>query len=627
MVIGVRDGRVRGGSIAAVHEIAAFLGRFPPFDTLDQATLDAAAAATRIEFHAAGSVIRPQGAGASTAVGVVRRGTVELRSGGRVIDLLAAGEMFGHPSLLAGEPAELSVVAHEDTLVYAIAAAAIVPVLARPAGLRYVARSLGERVELRTAGASLAAGDAAEPTAGTLIRRAPLRCPPQTTVQEAARLMTEAHSSSILIDLPRGLGIVTNRDLRTRVVAAGLSPTTPVSAVMTAPAVTATADRSRSQLLVEMLERDVHHLPVIDPGGRLLGVVAAPDLLARDSRAPFHLRSAISSAADLTALRSATARLPEMVIALAAGRTDPQVTGRMIAAVHDALTARLIDLAERELGPPPAAYAWLTLGSVARREAAPSSDHDSALVYARDDPGVAAWMQRLATMVVEGLERCGIPRCANGAEASRPLMRRSVAGWRAAVSAWLEHPDAGLALILAPVVIDGRRLYGSEQLAGEVAGTLAGARDHAELMHRMGVFALAHRPPTGFFGNLVLTHDGDRRPRLDIKRGGLLPVVDLARWAAMSTGLTGASTIQRIEAAEAAGALGQTDAATLRDAFALFTELRMNHQVAQLEAGDPADDRLDPGALSPLARANLRQAFREIARVQRGIGYTGLPAR
>jgi CBS domain-containing protein len=438
--------------------------------------------------------------------------------------------------------------------------------------------------------------------------------------------MTAAHASSILVDLGRdGLGIVTNRDLRTRVVAAGLPPDTPVSAIMTAPAETVPGEQPAADVLLAMLERNVHHFPVLGARGGVLGVVAAPDLLAMEARAPFHLRSAISAAADRDALAAAVGRLPDAIVALAGARTDPQVIGRIAATVHDAATARMIELAEAELGPAPVPYAWLMLGSVARREAFPSSDHDSALVHAdSDDPAVAGWMERLATSVVDGLEACGIPRCANGAVASVRLFRRPLSQWLRMTSEWLERPDAGKALILVSVVVDGRRLSGSEALTDEISAVLADARRHELLLHRLGIFALSHRPPTGFFRDFVLTHEGERRGALDIKRGGLLPVVDLARWAAVTTGVTGVSTAVRLDAAEAGAVIDRTDVATLRDAFELFTQLRMDHQVAQLRAGDPPDDRLDPRTLSPLTRDHLKHAFRAVARVQRGIGYTGL---
>jgi CBS domain-containing protein len=118
---------------------------------------------------------------------------------------------------------------------------------------------------------------------------------------------------------------------------------------------------------------------------------------------------------------------------------------------------------------------------------------------------------------------------------------------------------------------------------------------------------------------LVVEHDGENRGRLDIKRGGLLPVVDLARWAGMAAGVASGSTTERLRAAGDAGTLPMGDIRTLEDAFDLFTELRLEHQVEQLETGSEPDDHLNPNDLSRLTRAHLKEAFRAVAAVQKKI--------
>ena len=127
------------------------------------------------------------------------------------------------------------------------------------------------------------------------------------------------------------------------------------------------------------------------------------------------------------------------------------------------------------------------------------------------------------------------------------------------------------------------------------------------------------RPPTGFRRDLIVEHDGEHRGTLDIKKGGLLPIVDLARSAALAAGVAAASTAARLDAVEAAGTIAPSDVTVLRDAFDLVTELRMQHQVQQLRRGQAPDNHMDPDAPTPLVRTYLRDAFRAVDRVQRGI--------
>jgi CBS domain-containing protein len=152
-----------------------------------------------------------------------------------------------------------------------------------------------------------------------------------------------------------------------------------------------------------------------------------------------------------------------------------------------------------------------------------------------------------------------------------------------------------------------------------VSDTFRLAPRNPDLMRLLARFALAHRPPTGFLRGLVVEHGGEHRGRLDLKQGGLLPIVDLARWAAMTAGVTSAGTLERLRAAARASTLAAADSLTLQDAFELITALRLGHQVGQARRGEPPDDYVDPATLSPLMRSHLKECFRAIAGVQKRV--------
>jgi CBS domain-containing protein len=143
--------------------------------------------------------------------------------------------------------------------------------------------------------------------------------------------------------------------------------------------------------------------------------------------------------------------------------------------------------------------------------------------------------------------------------------------------------------------------------------------DHPDLRRLLAQFALSFRPPTGFLRDFVVEHSGDHRGRLDLKHGGLVPIVDLARWAGMGAGVTSGSTPERLRAAEAAGTLAGPEASTLAEAFGFIFALRLDHQLEQVRGGEAPDDFIDPKQLNPLARSYLREAFRAVASVQAGL--------
>ena len=604
-----------------MQDIAEFLRAHPPFDSVDEPTLEEIARSAEIEFHPARTTI-VDAAGAPLEHGyVVRTGSVELVIDGRLLDLMEEGEMFGFVSLLSEDPPDFIARAAQDTLIYRIPADVMRPALLRPAFVRFVTQVMNRRVRLLAGHETQAATSFAGRPVAELIRAPALVCGPATSVQEAARRMDEVGATSVVVDTGDGLGIVTDRDIRTRVVAAGAGADTALAEVMTAPAWTVSEDRTGTEALLEMLARGIRHLPVLTAGRRLLGVLDDVDLMANERRAPFHLQARIARSGTVAEVASAAGELPGMVIDLFDAALPPAVICRAITSVHDAVTRRLIEFAEDELGRPPVPYTWLSAGSFGRFEPFPSSDEDCAIAWdgPDDDPELRRTMITLAERVLDGLEACGFPRDSNTVVASNPLFARSLDEWERAATTWVEHPDRDRGLTLLSVVVESDPVWGATDAGTHLARVFAQAPNRELMLRRLAAVAVAVRPPTGFLRDFVLHSSGERRGVLDIKRGGLVPVVNLARWSGLLAGVTAASTRARLKASREAGTLSAGEAGTLRDAFELFSSLRMEHQVDQLRDGERADDLIAPSSLTPVTRTALKEAFRAVSHVQRGV--------
>jgi CBS domain-containing protein len=603
-----------------MHDIAEFLRQHPPFDTLDEEALAAVAASAEVEFFAAGATIVDSSEAGWEYGYVVRRGSVELVMGDRLIDVMAEGELFGYLSVLQDDPLGFTARAAEDTLLYRIPDEAIEPVLESPAAARFVARSMTRRVHML---GDRERGPVATPAGRPvreLIRAEPLLCDPSTTVKDAAQRMIDSGVTCAVVDLGHQLGIVTDRDVRARVVAAGAGPETTLSEVMSAPAWTVAADRTGTEALLEMLDHGVRHLPVLDAQRRLIGVLDDVDLMASERRAPFRLRGEIARADDTAAVAEATSGLSDMVVALHDADLPVAAISRAIASVHDAAIRRLIDLAHGDLGPPPVPYTWLATGSYGRFEAFPSSDVDSALAWdgPDEDLELRRWMQVLAKRVLADLSACGFEADTKGAVASNPLFARSIEAWAEAADGWIEDPDRDRGLILLCVVVESDPVWGATTAAERISNAFARSPRRNLLLRRLAQAALATRPPSGFRRQRVLFW-GEERKALDIKRGGLMPIEELARWSGLAAGVGAASTRARIEASEAGGTLSSEHAAILRDAFELVCELRMEHQVDQLRRGEAPDNLIYPAGLTLLTRTALKEAFRAVTRTQRAV--------
>ena len=605
-----------------MHDIVEFLRRHTPFDDLGEEGLEEVARSVEVEFFARGATIFRQREKPLEHLWIVRRGAVELVDRGQVLDVLGEGELFGHPSMLSGLPTGLEAKAGEDSLCYRLPTESVVPLLARPTGLRYVARSLMSRPR-----SGAADDNHPDLPVARLVNDRPIVCGPRDTVREMAERMADAGASAALVRLEDGgLGIVTDSDLRDRVVVGGVEADAPVTDVMSAPAFTVGPHRFANEVVLEMLDRDLHHVPVVWPHGEVLGVLSDRDLLVAETRTPFSLRRAIDEASNIDQVRRASASLRPTVISLHDAQVIPSQIAAMIAVVADALIRRIIELTVGDLGAPPSPLAWLALGSLGRREVVLSSDVDSALVWDGEegDHEQDEYMAALAPRVVDELAGCGFAPDEHGTTPTEPLFDRPFTAWRRLIRSVIEDPEQRNALVFISMLSDAR-----------VVHEIGDARDPLEELHQvwhrrsllrlMLSLALSHQPPTGFRRfrdpprDLVVEHSGEHRGQLNIKRAGIFPVVALARYLSLAAGVRALSTRERLDAAATAGKLSGKDARTLNDAHNLFWRLRLDHQVEQLRRGQEPDDFISVETLDPSTRRDARDAFRAVSAVQRSL--------
>jgi CBS domain-containing protein len=441
---------------------------------------------------------------------------------------------------------------------------------------------------------------------GALVLRPPLAVSPETTVAEAARAMREAGTSSALVTAEQP-GILTDRDLRSRVLAERLSPDTPVRAVMSSPLETFPAETPIFDALRRILELGLHHLPVTRRG-QVVGIVGDTELMRHQAGSPLPLLDEIERlerAGDAPADYSR--EVAGIAEALFEGGLGVAQIARVLATLGDALTRRLLTLAERDLGPAPCPYAWIVLGSEGRMEQVLISDQDNALVYLEDGGDVRDYFNSLAGQVVDGLIRAGFPPCPGGYMATNWC--RPLAEWEALFRQWVEVPEPQ-ALLEAQVFLDFRAVHGGLSLEPLDRILLSGGR-RGLFLHHLGRAALSFRPPLGPFGR-IRTTDGT----VDLKAGGIAATVMLARVYALAAGAGPRPTLERLGAAAEAGKLSRSGAEILAETFRFLTRLRLQEQLRALRAGEPLSNRVLLEALSPLERRRLKEALHAVRKLQ-----------
>jgi CBS domain-containing protein len=585
----------------------AYLRATPPFHALPEPLFAAAARALEVGFWPAGSRLASAGGSPLAHLYVVRRGAVRLERGGHLLQVLEEGETFGYTSLITRQ-ATLDVLVEDDLLAYRLPDAEFQRLLGDAGFAAHFAAGLSQRLRAsleHSPVATLRSDVTVE--LGALVRRPAVWIGADATVGAAARVMRDERISSVLV---RGEppGIVTDHDLRSRVLADRLGPDLPVARVKTTPLRTFAAATPLHEAWTALLDAGVNHLPIAGEGGAIQGVITSTDLLKASAQGPVAVLRRIERLAAPSGLPGYAEKVAEMASALLAGGLAVPAIAGLVRRLNDALLARVLAWAEADLGPAPAPYAWLALGSDGRGEQVLLTDQDNALVFADEAAPARAWYEALARRVNEDLARAGFPRCPYGHEASAELGTR--AEWTRRLAEAVEGPRPQAAAFL----LDLRRAAGALDLAPLEAERARGGRS-ATFLRFLARAALDLE--VAEVGGLRLRGEAE----VDLKAGAIQPVVFLARCYGLEVGSPERSTLGRLEAARQVGLMGEEAHAGVTEAYRFLLGLRLRRQLRDLAERRPPSSVVAWSELSAIERSRLKESLRAIRRWREKAGY------
>ncbi len=410
------------------------------------------------------------------------------------------------------------------------------------------------------------------------------------------------------------------------VLAAGRAARTPTRTAAGTPSVTVPGSTPVYEALLRMQEQHVQDLTVVDDKGLVLGSLSDRDLLPFQQYGAVVLTSEISRAALVGDVVRGCRRTALTVKALLDSGAHPRNVTRLISSVCDAATERFVQLAVEELGPPPARFAFMALGSQGRQEQTLVTDQDNAIVYAPPEspartPEITAYFLELGRRVCGWLNEAGYPFCRGRFMAQNPVWTRDLTAWRRHFSYWAARAEPA-ELLTFTVFFDFRAVYGD-------TGLIADLRRHvfAELRNAPAFFphfarhALLFRPPVMLFGRIVM--GGTRNAAagtLDLK-AAMLPIVAFARLYALHHDVARANTLERLDALADAGKLSPASRDEIGATYTFLMRLRLKHQVQGFHAGHDPDNLIELRRLGRADRTLLRQAFAHIRILQRRIAY------
>ena len=598
-----------------LQPIFDFMRRLAPFDSLQEQTLKQCCKVLTIAYYSQQQKLVHVDSN-DPQLYIVRSGAFEVSTQeGELIDRIGEGQYFGFSGMLSGEKVVNQVHILEDGLVYHLPAVMFDQLRANCHSFdRFFNQAFAKR--LRNQG-SLKHNHISTARITNIMSRELTTITRDATIHQAALLMSEKRLSSlIVVNEDKLCGILTDRDLRNRVLAKGLTGTLLVEQAMTEHPTTIKPEALIFEAMLKMSEKNIHHLPVVK-GNKPIAIITSTDLIRSQSSQPLLLIGQIDRQNSLESLIQVSQKIPDLLFNLISSDAKAMEIGRVLTSVTDSLTRRLIALKQEQLGPAPMTFCWLAFGSQGRQDQMAGSDQDNALILEREATKVEKdYFKQLSEYVCSALNECGFPFCPGNIMAQNPKWQLTLQQWLQAFSKWIKTPDPS-ALLNATIFFDMRPVFGDLSLFKQLQTTvLKNTKNNDIFIAALSQNALQSTPPLGFFRSFVLERDGSEVKGIDLKHKGNALINDIVRIYALSVGIEEVNTIKRIEALIALSAIDKDIAMNLLDSWEFIAHKRLTNQGQQFNNTQPVSNYILPDSLSSLVRHQLKDAFKVIHEAQ-----------
>jgi CBS domain-containing protein len=616
-----------------IQAAADHLRQYAPFDQMEREHLLWMAQRLALGYFAKGEVVLSPEQPDKIRFFVIKQGMVQGQHGAappRGSDAwleLHEGECFPLGALLANRPVTGTYRASSDVFCYELSAQDFLQLTRLSEAFydfctRRIANLLEQSQHIIQARYSKASAEqqSMSSSLSAIVRREPVTCAPESSIREALQQM-EDHGvgAMVAVDDSTPIGILTLHDVLSRVALAQADLDRPVISIMSRELTTLPPHAPAYEAALAMARQGIRHVLVTD-NGRLTGVVSEKDLFSLQRVGLSQISTTIRHAANLTLLKQCARDIQQLARnMLAQGVAAEQLT-QIITTLNDLLTTRVIELELQNSPVQNIEFCWLALGSEGRFEQTLNSDQDNGIIFAlkdsEDPTALREVLLPFAKHINLALAECGFPLCGGDVMASNPKWCLSLKEWQDTFDKWIYH-GAPMDLLHSTIFFDFRPLYGAVHLGRALRGWLQeAAPKNSRFLHQLAVNALRNRPPLGMMRDFVTGEDNT----IDLKLNGITPFVDAARIFSLAIGGAQTNTVQRLREIAAPLGISRRDIDAYCDAFLYIQLLRLRLHHAQSEDGSSLSNRVDPDTLNNLDRRILKEAFRQVRKLQTKLG-------
>jgi CBS domain-containing protein len=604
-------------AVSAITDPAEWLRTVVPFDRLNAAERAEAARVVQTAHFGATETVLPRWR-IPGRLFVVADGMVEEHDAIGIVDRFGPGQAFDYRAIVQGRT-ETTFIARQTTTCVTLPTA-VVQVLIRG---NMALRAFWDEEVIRKADALIALQQQREAGSLLLIRlgdallHPPLFVDATTTLQGAVEQMKQHGTSYVLVRRDDGaVGIFTGRDVREKSVLMGLDSRTPIAEIASFGLARLDREDFLFNALVMMTERAIRHVVVTD-GRDIVGVFEQADLLRYVGDSSFAIANRVERASSVAELEQAGRAIPRLIAALHGRGVKPRYIARVVTDLNRRIFRRLFEqVVPADIR---ADACLMVMGSEGRAEQLLPTDQDNAVIFG--SPPEHARIEEPLLAFSQALGKMGYPPCPGKVMVSNPAWAREEAAYRRDLTHWLFDGEPEGLLNLA-IFYDAASVAGDGKLLDRL-------KDHLfELLKRegthIGYFAkaiLQFPLPVGFLGRFVVEKTPPHAGKLDIKKGGLFPIVHGIRALALEQAIRETNTIGRIHALVSGGSFTESFAADLIEAFEFMSMLRLRAQLAGRHAGTEADNYVAPATLSKLERGLLLASLKVVDELKKSVRH------